>query len=187
MTKLILAPLIAVTLVAGASRIGRAQEQSASRPDFSGKWAVDWQASSPGLLPDGVLEGRRFPRKPRPTPGGPPTFAPAFTAHQDESALTVEMKVGVVNKDTTVVYKLDGSDSLNLEGMAKTVSTATWQHGTLMILTHVTEINGKGVGADLVHATRSERVMSLDASGRLLIDTTVGVDPTYLTVYRRVN
>jgi hypothetical protein len=195
MKKLILTAVTTVAIVAGAWRVGRAQAQpAANHPDFSGKWAVDVQASSPGLVPDGVVEMRTSPLTPRSTPGGPASFGSAFTARQDSSALAVESKFGVgqpdmtvVYKDMTVVYKLDGSDSMNLEGTSNTVSTATWRNGTLTILTRLTEINGMDVGVHLARGTRAERVMSLDANGRLLINTTVGVDPTYLTVYRRAN
>src|ERR1700733_1751562 len=94
MKNLTLTAVMTVALVVGTGRGGRAREQSPGRPDFSGKWAVDIQASSPGLLPDGVVERRASPLTPRPTPGGPPSFGSAFTARQDSGALTVEGKDG---------------------------------------------------------------------------------------------
>jgi len=189
MKKLIFTAAIVIGIVAGVGHVGRAQDQSAARPDFSGKWAVDIQASSPGLVPDGVVERRASLLIPRSTPGGRPSFASAFTARQDASNLTVERKVGVGvdQTDLTVVYRLDGSASMNLEGKANTVSTATWRNGTLTILTRLAEVNGETVGVNLARTSQLERVMSLDANGRLLIETTNGLDPTYLTVYRRAN
>jgi hypothetical protein len=190
MKRLILTAVITVALVAVVGRVGRAQTQApANHPDFSGKWAVDVLASSPGLVLDATRLTQPFLVTPPKTLQ--PSFANTFIARQDSSALAIDRRVG---SDQTrprivirVVCRLDGSDSLNVEGTTKTVSTVTWRNGaptshndTLTILTRLAD-TGTVPGLNL------ERVMSLDADGRLLIGTKSGIDPTYLTVYRRAN
>jgi hypothetical protein len=184
MNKLILTAAIVIGVVAGMGRIGGAQTQTpANHPDFSGKWTVDIQASSPGV----VLDGERL--VPAFLVSVPttlqPSFANAFIARQDSSTLRVQREMdrqGVTTNLTVSYYRLDGSETTNIEGaMTKTVSTATWQNKTLRILTRNADVDAA------LPRNKLERVMSLDANGRLLIETKNGIDPTYLTVYRRAN
>jgi hypothetical protein len=184
MNKLTLTAGIVIGVVAGAGRIDRAQQQSAVRPDFSGKWAVDTQASSPGLLTE--EEPARAILMPSATTSPTtlvPSFANAFVARQNSETLRVQRDIrqGTTMILNVVYYRLDGSETTNIEGgFTKTASRATWQDGRLTILTHIAD-------ADTLPRLNLERVMSLDANGRLLIDTENGIDPTYLTVYRRAN
>jgi hypothetical protein len=183
MKKLILTAAIVIGVVAGMGRIGGAQTQTpANHPDFSGKWTVDIQASSPGV----VLDGERLvhPFLVSVPTTLQPSFANAFIARQDSSTLRIqrEMDRQVVTTNVTVSsYRLNGSETTNIEGaMTKTASRATWQDGRLTIVTRIANADGS------LPRNKLERVMSLDASGRLLIETTNGLDPVYLTVYRRV-
>ena len=177
MNKLILTAVITVAIAAGAGRVGRAQTQAAANyPDFSGKWAVDIQASSPGLLLDGEPFLVTRPTTPQ------PSFTNAFTARQDSGTLRVQRETrsqGVTISLTVSYYRLDGSETTNIEGaMTKTASTATWQYGALLIVTRMAD-------PEALPHKKLGRIMSLDANGRLVIDTMVGGDPMYLTVYRR--
>jgi hypothetical protein len=179
MNKLILTAVIAVAMVAGMGRVGRALEQSAARPDFSGKWAVDIQASSPGLVLDGERLVQPFLMTPPKTLQ--PSFANVFTARQDSETLRVqrEIRQGVTMSLTVSYYRLDGSETTNVEGaFTKTASKATWQGGTLTILTRLADTG-------TIPRLELERLMSLDATGRLLVETKSGGGPAYLTVYRR--
>ena len=167
MKRLILSGLITVALVAGTWRVGRAQEPStaANPPNISGSWAVDTSAEGQPLFVAG-----------RPVQ---PSFGTRFVAWQDRRTLFVGRIIA--DEPDVTIYRFDAPESLNFEGGAeKTVSSAAWQDRTLTIQTRVADAPGTLPRNKLV------RVISLDAKGRLLVQTTNGLDSTYLTVYRRV-
>jgi hypothetical protein len=182
MNKLIQTAAIGILVVAAIEPVGRAQtEVRANHPDFSGTWAVDIRASTPGVVLDGVQAVQPFDVTPPTTLH--PTFANGFVARQDGSTLSVQRidRQNVATSLTVVYYRLDGSESTNVEGgMTTTASTATWQNSTLTIVTSFTD------AGSLLRRTL-KRVMSMDANGRLLVETTVPAGPTYLTAYRRIN
>lgn len=116
--------IIAAAIVAVAS------VAFAQKPDFSGTWTLDPEASgmagAPGAAPGGA--GGRG--------GGALGNGPA-TVKQTADTLTIERTMGE-NKITTT-YKLDGTESKNVmmgrNGQMESTSTAKFDGGTLTITT----------------------------------------------------
>jgi hypothetical protein len=169
MTRWVLAAVL-VGLVPGVSET-RAM-QTPTRPDFSGKWA---------LVPEASTAARRVEQpNGSSAPWADPTFGQTFSARQAGGALSVVRTVGARQVPVTTVYKLDGSTSGNLELTTETVSTATWQGGNLDVVTHVADTD------PALPRNRLERLLWIDPTGRLVIETTNGLADPYLTVYQRV-
>jgi hypothetical protein len=144
------------------------------RPDFSGEWVLltdrsssTGRAGTPGYSVAGLLGER-------------------FVARQDANTLTLEITLAALGRPVRAVYRLDGSESRNLnpsvvKGVADEpiVSTASWDADALVIRTRgTTPVDGK--------VTESRRVIRLDADGRLTIDRTSDGAPATRSVYRRV-
>ena len=162
------------TPVAGASRVGNAQEPAATRnhPDFSGKWAVDSPVKAFIAGPGG--NGPAF------VPWARPSLGLVVTIKQDGDTLSVADQTA-----QTLVFKLDGSVSRNLVGQrgTVTVSRVTWQGSKLVILQRL----GPNIDDESIPRNKIVRGISIDADKRLLVETTDGLDPTYITVYKPVN
>ncbi len=120
-----------------------------AKTNFSGKWA---QVVDPNAPPAG--RGR-----------GAAGLGAAFTATQDEKALTVVSTTQMGEIKT--VYNLDGSETKNpitLGGQTvERTSKAKWD-GAKLVLTSVSNFNG--------NAAETTQVWSLDASGMLTVEST---------------
>lgn len=117
---------------------------------------------------------------PRPPDGRrPPRLSGAFGAEFefaiDTGQLVLIRTVGTATLRT--MYKLDGSDSLNDEGPAKTISRVSVKGSVLTLSTWIAE-NGAVAGQEL------RRVATLQADGALVIDMTSG-GTTSTSTYRR--
>jgi hypothetical protein len=142
------------------------------RLDFSGKWTV--VTKEPAQTPQSAADDKR-PRSPiRIAPA--PSFGSEFTARQDASTLAIEHRI--LGNLSVVTYRLDGSNSENDEGPFKTVSTATWLAGKLVITTRFQN-------SDPNPDNQLTRLLWLDADGRLLVQTVKGTGTPETTVYRR--
>jgi hypothetical protein len=119
------AAILAVTAVAFAQK-----------PDFSGTWTLDAEASGmPAPAPGGPGGGGRG--------GGP--LGTGATVKQTADAITIERTMGE-NKVVTT-YKLDGSESKNtMTGRGgqpiESVSTAKWD-GSKLIVTSKSDMGGQ--------------------------------------------
>ena len=98
-----------------------------AKPDFSGTWTLDPEASGAPAGGGGGGGGRG---------GGALGNGPA-TVKQTASALTIERTMG--ENKTTATYKLDGTESVNKMmgrgGEVETKSTAKWDGSKLVIST----------------------------------------------------
>jgi hypothetical protein len=116
-TGLIAAAILAVASVAFAQK-----------PDFSGTWTLDPEASGMAAAPGGGGGGGRG--------GGALGNGPA-TVKQTADTLTIERTMG--DNKVTTTYKLDGTESKNTmmgrNGQMESVSTAKWDGGKLTITT----------------------------------------------------
>ena len=140
--------------------------QAPTRPDFSGKWALDQQRSTS-------------------TPSGPAAmFGLSFVAKQD--AKTLALDISFPGGTIHAAYNLDGSESRNgmpgPNGEEIIVSRATWDGNRLVIVTKSTEeLNGKSVPME------SRRVMWIATDGMLMLErsgTPVELVPKTTSVYR---
>lgn len=198
MRKLILGVAVAFTLVSAAG----AQQ---GRPNFSGQWtaitdtgaaAGSAQIVAVGARPDGgraffffndkdsdprLAQGQAFFFFNAAAPNGPrPMVGAQITIAQDASALTVEY----LRPDpaTKLIYRLGGGESRNIPPPARdadVVSTAAWDGGKLVI----THVQNATVRQQAVTIT-STQTLSLDADGRLVVETRRGTTTTR-TIYRK--
>jgi hypothetical protein len=120
-TTFLLPVLLAATVVAHQT------------PDFSGAWIpVDAGTSAPAPPPP-----------PPPPPGGAPPPPPpppppktlAITVTQSAAELKIDRLVETGGREAvyTFVYKLDGSESVNLMGPIVFATKAAWQGATLVL------------------------------------------------------
>lgn len=125
-TGLIAAAILAVATVAWAQR-----------PDFSGTWTLDTEASgmpagAGGGAPGGGGGGRMGGGR-----GGGAGLGQGGTVRQTADTLTVERMAG--DNKLVLNYKLDGSESRNTVmgrgGQIEAVSVARWDGQTLVITT----------------------------------------------------
>jgi hypothetical protein len=147
--------------VIGAAILAVATLAWAQKPDFSGTWTLDPEASgmaggAPGAGPGGGGGGRGMGR------GG---LGPGATVKQTADALTIERTMGGNNITTT--YKLDGSESKNtMMGRGgqqmESTSVAKWDGSKLVISTKT------DMGGQMVESTQT---WTVDGS-RLTIETT---------------
>jgi hypothetical protein len=187
MNKLTLTAAIVIGVVAGAWRVGRAQEQSAARPDFSGKWAL---ASS--------------------QPPGHQAFGDDFSIAQDATTLEVDSTGHRVSLSTTrgssetpfpvrTIYALDGiehptqviadppvttasaptSGFVMSSGTEESISKATWAGRQLVIMTYsrirITAPN-QTPSASVIRRT-VRQALSIEADGTLVVESLIGADP----------
>lgn len=143
--------------VIGAAILAVATLAWAQKPDFSGTWTLDREASGMGAAGAGGGGGGRG--------GGRGGLGQGATVKQTADALTIERTMGE-NKVVTT-YKLDGSESKNtMMGRGgqqmESTSTAKWDGNKLVINTK-TDMGGQ--------AFESTQTWTVDGS-RLTIETT---------------
>jgi len=135
-------------LTAVAVTLATALTLAQASPNFAGKWTV---------VPDANAAGGRGGMG-----GG---LGQEATITQDASTLTINRTTPM--GDFTSTYKLDGSESrntLNIQGNSvDQLSTAKWDAGKLNVHTKM------DFGGNVVETSM---VMSLDASGNLIVETT---------------
>ena len=152
--KLARTGIIAVAMLAVAT-IAFAQ-----KPDFSGTWTLDPEASG---MQAGAGGGGG---------GGRRGMAGPMTVKVAGDALTVE-RAGIGGNTTTLTYKLDGTESVNKQTMGRgenareveLKSTAKWDGSKLVISTQ-----RPGAGGEMMTATET---WSLEG-GNLVVESTGG-------------
>jgi len=144
------------------------------RPDFSGHWAAEpsTEQPKPTIWQDPAHPSVHVVRRP---PG--PGLGQTFIARQDAAVLVIETSAGGTLQRLTV--HLDGSESSDTVGTVETVSKATWQDSTLVILT-------RGAAVDWGTPGELKRVLRLDADGKLSVETTMQMLSS-TTRYRRTD
>lgn len=163
------------------------------RPDLSGEWTMDAARSraSSGAAAGGMMGGGGMsaggPRPANAVSGGASMSgggAPGVTSvriTQTSSALTIERVSGAAPEK--VVYKLDGTESVNVTGRTTTKVTSRWDGARLVSEgTSETQISD---GSGAVSATYKE-VRWLDKDGSLVVETTralAGQPPRVTTTY----
>jgi hypothetical protein len=142
---------------------------ASQHPDLSGHWTLMQEPKDPA-------EGTRGPngfivRTPQPSLGM------EFDVKQDGSVLTITQWIGPSRSTSSVaVYKLDGSDSSNMEGGRETLSIAVWQDSDLLI-TSRSKGRAPGMSGEI------KRLLSLESVGAMKISTTL--DSPYINVYHK--
>jgi hypothetical protein len=140
---------------------------ASQHPDLSGHWTLMQEPKDPA-------EGTRGPngfivRTPQPSLGM------EFDVKQDGSVLTITQWIGPSRSTSSVaVYKLDGSDSSNMEGGRETLSIAVWQDSGLLI---TTRLKGRAPGMN----GELKRLLSLESVGAMKVLTTS--DSQHTNVY----
>ncbi len=154
-----------------------------TRPDFSGRWAAVPEPAAAG----GGRGGQNAPG----TMGS--GWGTEITINQNASTLAVDraqFSQYDMQPPMRFTYALDGSESRNTINMGRgpqpLVSKAAWQDATLIISTSYPFSNAQNGKPDAIEVTQ---VLSLDASGSLVITTTrslAGAQPsTVTTTYRK--
>jgi hypothetical protein len=182
MNKLIRTAVITVVIVAGAWHVGRAQEPSAARPDFSGKWVFASSQPSGGL---GNALGDKF------------------SITQDAATLRIDTTAFRVSDSRTVslfetrfpirtIYSLDGiehpsqvstdaSPTFRVEMMSiieESISKATWAGRQLVIMTYSRMKTTVPSRTPSNVRRRTERqALSTEADGTLVVESLIVVDP----------
>jgi hypothetical protein len=189
MNKLILTAVITVAVVAGVGRVGRAQEQSAARPDFSGKWVL---ASS--------------------QPPGRNALGGDFSIAQDATTLRIDSTSFRVSLSTTRapsgtafpvrrIYLLDGTEHPSQEiadppqtttsaptsgfrmssttEESESISKATWAGRQLVIMTYDRiKIIAPSLTPSVNLIRRTVRqALSMEANGTLVVESLIVADP----------
>ena len=169
---------IATLLIAGLSTpIANAQQPK--RPDFSGTWTFD---------PDATTSAASATRI------GTNIFGASFVARQNDKTLTFDITVAPNTPVVQASYALDGTPMKNVSppqtpGAAPIVVTATakWDEDKLIIESRSQQPGGRGRGAPAVVDVVSTRTIWLDGTGqRLIIDrdgTPKPVVPSTRSVY----
>jgi hypothetical protein len=178
MNKLIRTAVITVVIVAGAWHVGRAQEPSAARPDFSGKWVFASSQPSGGL---GNALGDKF------------------SITQDAATLRIDTTAFRVSDSRTVslfetrfpirtIYSLDGiehpsqvstdaSPTFRVEMMSiieESISKATWAGRQLVIMTYS---RMKTTVPSSVRRRTERQALSIEPDGTLVVESLIVVDP----------
>jgi len=148
---------------------------TSQHPDLSGHWILMEEPKNPA---EGTIGPNRFIiRTPRPSLGM------EFDVKQDSSILTITQWIGPSRSTSSVaVYKLDGSDSSNMEGGRETLSIAVWQDSDLLITTR-SKGRAPGMSGEI------KRLLSLESVGAMKISTTLDspdiLDSPYINVYHK--
>jgi hypothetical protein len=187
MTKLILKAAIVISVVAGAGRVDRAQEPSAARPDFSGKW---------------VLASNQ--------PPGRDALGHDFSITQDAASLTLDStwlrgrcsSTGGCSETpfpVRTIYVLDAIEhpsqviadppmataSALTSGVEmrstteESISRATWMGRQLVIMTYSRiRITAPNRTPSVIVVRRTGRqALSMETDGTLVVDTLIVADP----------
>jgi hypothetical protein len=154
-----------------------------TRPDFSGRWTTPPPATASGVRGVSIATG---------TIGS--GWTDDITITQDASRLIVEraqFSAYDIQPPMRLTYALDGSESRNTINMGRgpqeILSRAVDQDGALMITSGYRFPAPDGSGTETVEL---RQVLSLDASGSLIITTTLGAlgdgsPSTAITTYNR--
>jgi hypothetical protein len=119
MQKRILAIAVALAVAVPALTFGQA------KTDFSGTWSFDEAKSDPAGGPGGGGGGGR--------PGGGRGGGPPSKLVIKQTAGEVTIEQTLPNGAQTVVYKLDGSESVNKLAMGESKAKASWDGANLVI------------------------------------------------------
>lgn len=180
MKTLMLTAAIVIGVVAGVGR-GRAQEQSAARPDFSGKWVFASSQPSGGL---GNALGDKF------------------SIAQDATTLRIDTTAFRVSGSKTVrlletqfpirtIYSLDGREhpsqvstdappTSRVEMMSiieESISKATWAGRQLVIMTYSRGKTTVPWQTPYVTRRTERQALSMEADGTLMIASLIVADP----------
>jgi hypothetical protein len=170
----VLLSLVVITTAAAAAQ---------TRPDFSGRWTTPPPATASGVRGVSIATG---------TIGS--GWTDDITITQDASRLIVEraqFSAYDIQPPMRLTYALDGSESRNTINMGRgpqeILSRAVDQDGALMITSGYRFPAPDGSGTETVEL---RQVLSLDASGSLIITTTLGAlgdgsPSTAITTYKR--
>lgn len=158
---------------------GRAQTQAA-RPNFSGNWVFDPDATDAASSP--IRNGTAI-------------FGASFVLHQDDKTLTFDITLSPNVPVVKASYALDGSETKNVSpaqmpGAQPIVVTAVakWVGNMLTIESRSQQPAANGRGQTMVIDVVSTRTLSLDSAGRLVIDrdgTPQQVVPSTRSVYQK--
>lgn len=152
---------IAALLIAGlSSPVARAQTPT-PRPDFSGSWAFDAEATDAAASPNRTSTA---------------IFGASFVTRQTDKTLTFDITVAPNTPVVQASYALDGTPIKNVSppqtpGAAPIVVTATakWDDDKLIIESKSQQPGGRGAGAPAVVDVVSTRTIWLDSTGRRLV------------------
>ena len=158
-----------------------AHAQQPKRPDFSGTWTFDPEATDTAASP---------------TRAGTAIFGASFVLRQTDKAVTFDITVSPNTPAVQATYALDGTPTRNVsppqfQGAAPIVVTATakWDDDRLIIESKSQQPGGRGRGAPAVVDVVSTRTIWLDSTGqRLVIDrdgTPKQVVPSTRSVYSK--
>ncbi len=156
----------AVHLTAAALVVWAGTLSAQMHPDFAGKWILQPDKSDMGAGGGGG-GGRGGGMR------GGGGWGQEFTITQDAGSLKVERTAG--GNPTTESYDLTGKESTNTMAMGRSgntsevTSTAKWD-GSKLVIDSKQQMNMGGNAMTL----DTKRVLSLDASGNLVVETTRG-------------
>ena len=177
MTKHV-ATTIAAALFAAATLGAQA------KPDFSGTWIMDGAKTAAlnggrtsGMAPAGAMAGGGG------AGGGGNTMSPAGAG----PSAPMEMKIAQTPATLTIeratpagpqkfVHKLDGAESVNVNGRATLTTKSTWQ-GTTLVTEGTNVINGE----DGAITVTLKETRALDADGNLTVTVARTIDGTTST------
>jgi hypothetical protein len=146
----------------------------AQKPDFSGTWPLDPEASGMAAAPGGGAPGGGGGGGGR---GGGGALGNGATVKQTADALTIERTMG--EQKVTTTYKLDGTESKNTmmgrggQSVEQT-STAKWDGSALVITTKMDMGNGP-----------QESTQKWTVSGSTLTVETTNARGTQKRVYKK--
>ena len=153
-------------------------QTTAARPNFSGTWVWDPQATDAASSP--IRMGTNI-------------FGASFVAHQDEKMLTLDITIAQNAPVVKASYALDGSATRNVSppsmpGADPIVVTAVakWVGDMLTIESRSQQPAANASGQTMMIDVISTRTMRLDSEGRLVIDrdgTPKQVVPSTRSVY----
>jgi len=158
MTRMHGIALIGLTVLISAGATGATQPL----PDFSGSWKPEGRSAPPPppqAPPALDAPAGRLPTPPPPPP--PQTLALAIVQTPTELRIDRTVQLGERTAVYKLVYKLDGSESVNQTGPIFGKTKASWE-GSRLVLTTVHQIDEKILGD-------SREVYSLD-EGKLVIE-----------------
>ncbi|HEX5217268.1 MAG TPA: hypothetical protein VFV98_17530 [Vicinamibacterales bacterium] len=157
-----------------------------AKPEFSGTWVLDVAKTtqlnggrSGGMAPAGSMGGGAMSNGSTGggnvlTPAGAPAPPMELKIAQTAAALTIERQTPMGPQK--FVHKLDGSESVNVNGRATLKTKSQWQ-GAALVTEGTNVINGEdGAMTVTIKETRS-----LEADGSLLVVTARIIDGTTTT------
>jgi hypothetical protein len=187
MNKLILTAVITVAIAAGAGRIGKAQDQSAVRPDFSGKWVLT-SNQPPGrdalghdfsIAQDAAsltLDSTWFRGSCSSTGGCSETSFPVRTIYVLDA---IEHPSQVISDQPVTTASTPTSGLGMRSATEESISKATWAGRQLVIMTYsrikITALNRTPSISELRRTVR--QALSMEADGTLAVESLIVADP----------